>query len=133
MRNKTKLAKQKNQRQQDKKQKTPGDWLYLLPEPKELAAIKEVLEADYSVEYWEAAGVLEVQLSETSMDFETVEMKRADEATKVYLKENGIYTVFLVSVVPDAFEEAEKVMKKLIASAGGYFCGDTADFTPVVR
>lgn len=27
----------------------------------------------------------------------------------------------------------QKIMQKIIAGAGGFFCGDTEDFTPVVK
>lgn len=132
MRNKSKLAKIKK----NKSPQYPKDWLYLCKKELELVKIKEVLEKEYSVEYWEEAGVLEVELhtEETaSVDFEAVDVSRADEATAAYMKEQEIKTVFLVSIKPEAFEAAKKVMAQVILAVGGFFCGDTEDFTPKVQ
>jgi len=134
MRNKSKLAKIKKNR--TPKVQMPGDWLYLCPAEMELVQIKTILESEYSIEYWEEAGVLEVELQteeSASVDFETVDMRRADEATAEYIKENEIKTVFLVSIRPEAYEKAKEVMEKVIAECGGFFCGDTVDFMPVVK
>jgi len=135
MKNKSKLAKFKKEKQ-IKTPQVPGDWLYLSTESIELSAIKDTLKETHSVEYWEEAGVLEVELETekaASVDFETVDMKRADEATAEYLQQNGIQTVFLVSISPEVYDVSKTVMEKVMEAHGGYFCGDTADFTPVVK
>lgn len=135
MKNKSKLAKFKKEKQ-IKNPQVPGDWLYLNIESIELSVIKDTLKEAYSVEYWEEVGVLEVELETekaSSVDFETVDMKRADEVTADYLQKNSIKTVFLVSISPEYYDVSKKVMEKVIEAHGGYFCGDTADFTPVVK
>lgn len=132
MRNKSKLAKMKKRSVPD----CPKDWLYMCPEEVGLERIKEVLEKDYSVEYWEEAGVLEVKTGgkeAASVDFEAVAMQRADEVTMDYMKEHGIKWVLLVSICPEDYDAAEAVMKQVILAEGGFFCGDTEDFTPFVK
>lgn len=134
MRNKSKLAKIKKNK--TPKIQKPGDWLYMCPKELELAQIKDALEKEYSVEFWEEAGVLEVELKteeSASVDFETVDMHRADEVTAEYMDANDVKMVFLVSIRPESFEAAKVVMEKVIAVCGGFFCGDTADFMPVVK
>ena len=59
-------------------------------------------------------------------------MSRADEITQEYLAKKGAETVFLVTVSPLDYEAAEAAMKDLSGRLGGFFCGDTADFTPVL-
>lgn len=49
-----------------------------------------------------------------------------------YLKENEIHAVAAVTIRPEDYEKAKEVMLYIIEKLGGYFCGDTADFTPVV-
>lgn len=132
MKNKSKLAKIKK----NKAPQYPKDWLYMCKTEQEFARIKEILEKEYSVEYWEEAGVIEVEMEaeESSyVTFETVDIRRADEETQTYMEQNNIKTVFLVSVTPETFESAKNVMEKVISKAGGFFCGDTEDFTPVVQ
>lgn len=132
MRNKTKLAKIKKKSMSQ----CPKDWLYMCPKEVELKTLKEMLEEKYSIEYWEEAGVLEVELEAeeaSSVDFEAVDMRRADEVTETYMKEQGIQTVFLVSIRPEDYEAAKKVMKQIISAEGGFFCGDTEDFMPLVK
>ena len=48
------------------------------------------------------------------------------------LKENEIHAVAAVTIRPEDYEKAKEVMLYIIEKLGGYFCGDTADFTPVV-
>lgn len=129
MRNKSKLAKIKKQ----KTPQYPKDWLYMSVKTTKLQQLKSVLESKYSIEYWEEAGVLEVALEEDGtavMDFETVDMQRADEVTIAYIKEQGVEQVFLVSIQPEVYMLARKVMEQIIAAEGGFFCGDTEDFMP---
>ena len=132
MRNKSKLAKIRK-----KSVPTyPREWMYMCRDEVRLAQIKEALEADYEMEYWDEAGVLEVELpSETasSVDFETVDMARADEMTDAYMKEHDIKTVFLVSIDPLDYEAAKTAMQKVIQAFGGFFCGDTPDLLPLVK
>ena len=100
--------------------KMPGEWLYLNNEAQ-------------NAEYWEAAGVLEISLPESgTLDMEDLEGTLGDEEGDAYLKENEIHTVAAVTIRPEDYEKAKEVMLYIIEKLGGYFCGDTADFTPVV-
>lgn len=129
MKNKSKLAKIKKPKQPG----YPKDWLYMCEKEFGLISLKEILENEYSVEYWEEAGVLEVELNEeATVDFETVDLKRADDVTKDFMETKGIKNVFLVSIRPEHYEASKLVMEKVMEKEGGFFCGDTADFTPVV-
>ena len=40
-------------------------------------------------------------------------------------------TVFLVTFKLETYEEAKLVMRKIMEKTGGFFCGDTEDFTPM--
>ena len=103
--------------------KMPGEWLYLNKEELSLRKIYELFEEKQTAEYWEAAGVL---------DMEDLEGTLGDEEGDVYLKENEIHTVAAVTIRPEDYEKAKEVMLYIIEKLGGHFCGDTADFTPVV-
>ena len=113
--------------------KMPGEWLYLNKEELSLRKIYELFEEKQTAEYWEAAGVLEISLPESdTLDMEDLEGTLGDEEGDVYLKENEIHTVAAVMIRPEDYEKANEVMLYIIEKLGGYFCGDTADFTPVV-
>lgn len=110
----------------------PSGWLYLSDRELTLESVREMLHDAYEMEYWQEVGVLEIQLEESSIDFEEADMSRADEITQEYLAKKGAETVFLVTVSPPDYEAAEAAMKDLSGRLGGFFCGDTADFTPVL-
>ena len=116
-------------------QKTiPGDWLYMTPEDVNIRQLKDALEeASYEVEIWEDAGVLEILLKEkSSMDVETASIHPKDTITQQFANAHQVKNVFLVTFQPDDYEDAERVMKAVTGKFGGFFCGDTEDFTPVV-
>ena len=93
----------------------------------------ELFEEKQTAEYWEAAGVLEISLPESgTLDMEDLEGTLGDEEGDAYLKENEIHAVAAVTIRPEDYEKAKEVMLYIIEKLGGYFCGDTADFTPVV-
>lgn len=113
--------------------KMPGEWLYLNKEELSLRKIYELFEEKQTAEYWEAVGVLEISLPESgTLDMEDLEGTLGDEEGDAYLKENEIHTVVAVTIRPEDYEKAKEVMLYIIEKLGGYFCGDTADFTPVV-
>ena len=98
-----------------------------------LRKIYELFEEKQTAEYWEAAGVLEISLPESgTLDMEDLEGTLGDEEGDAYLKENEIHAVAAVTIRPEDYEKAKEVMLYIIEKLGGYFCGDTADFTPVV-
>ena len=114
--------------------KMPGEWLYLNKEELPLRKIYELFKEEQTAEYWEAAGVLEISLPESgTLDFEDLEGTLGNEEDDAYLKENEIRTVAAVTIRPEDYEKAEKVMLFITEKIGGYFCADTADFKPVVK
>lgn len=113
--------------------KMPGEWLYLNKEELSLRKIYELFKEKQTAEYWEAAGVLEISLPESgTLDMEDLEGTLGDDEGDAYLKENEIHAVAAVTIRPEDYEKAKEVMLYIIEKLGGYFCGDTADFTPVV-
>ena len=67
-------------------------------------------------------------------EVKALKAKDLQERTELikYLKENEIHAVAAVTIRPEDYEKAKEVMLYIIEKLGGYFCGDTADFTPVV-
>lgn len=114
--------------------KMPGEWLYFNKEELSLRKIYELFQEEQTAEYWEVAGVLEISLPESgTLDFEDLDGTLGDEEGDAYLKEHEIHTVAAVTIRPDDYEKAKKVMLFITEKIGGYFCGDTADFTPVIK
>ena len=113
--------------------KMPGEWLYLNKEELPLRKIYELFNEAQTAEYWEAAGALEISLPESgTLDMEDLEGKLGDDEGDAYLLQNGIHTVFAVTIRPDDYEKAKEIMLFITHKRGGYFCADTADFKPVV-
>jgi hypothetical protein len=134
MKSKSKLKKIREGRTGDPK--VPGEWLYLAPAGCTMRQIYELFGegSPWKAEYWEEAGVLEIELTEAgSVDVETMEPDPGDEALRAYMEEEQAETVFAVTILPGEYEQACQVMKKIMESLGGIFCGDTEDFQPKVR
>lgn len=132
MKNKSKLNKIKSQK--EVKPAVVAEWLYMTDREITVRDIASAFAPQEMVEIWEDAGVAEVILGEkSSMDMEWTENDLGDEESNRFLEENQVKTLFLVTIPPLEFEAAKVCMEKIIAANGGFFCGDTQDFTPVVR
>lgn len=115
--------------------KAIGEWLYMGKKitVKELGGLFTDA-GSYDVEIWEEAGVLEIGLPDgNTIDMEAVRINPKDEVTNAYVAANNVEEVFLVTFRPEIFEAAKEVMRKVIDTFGGFFCGDTEDFEPQFR
>lgn len=93
---------------------------------------KEEEQAD--AELWEAAGVVEIMFPDgTYFDFEWTQTELGDTYSNQYLEEHKIKSLFYVTVGSDDFEFVKREMKRIVQAEGGFFCGDTQDFQPIVR
>ena len=110
----------------------PAEWLYLFEGEIKLRQIYELLkDSPWNVEYWEEAEVLEVELPEAgSVDFEDLEGTLGDEESDAWLQEQQIHTVFAVTIRPDDYELAKKVMEHIESLVDGYFCADNENLQP---
>lgn len=128
------MKKQQGKKTQDKTAQVPGGWLYFTPEDSTVREIYEVVKDAYEVEIWEDAGVLEIGMKDGgSVDVEAVRIHPKDELTRAFAEENGCACVFLVTFMPEEYENVKGVMEMIMRARGGFFCGDTEDFTPVLR
>ena len=114
----------------------PEEWLYLAEgeiTPDQIYGLF-VEEKSWKAEYWEEAGVLEIELPEAgSVDLENLDGASEDEVMETYMKERSLHTAYAVTIRQDDFEQAKKVMEYISGRLGGYFCGDTDDFQPEIR
>lgn len=112
----------------------PEGWFYMSGTDMTAAAIKEALaDTAYEVEYWEAAQVLEIALGEGgSMDVEALEPRLGEDEGDAFLERHQVKFLCYVTFQPEDYEAARAVMEHICGRIGGFFCGDTEDFTPVV-
>lgn len=111
----------------------PGEWLYFSRENVTVRKLYDLLRGAYEADIWEEAEILEISVGEGRVfDLEAAFIHPKDEATKDFAVKNDCERVFLVTFASEDYEQAEKIMKKILAGAGGIFCGDTDDFTPVI-
>lgn len=133
--NKTGKNNKKNiQKATDFKPTYPLHWYYMATKEISVKQLQEALnDTSYETEIWEAAGVLEVEIAEkASMDFEECEPDLRDEYSNDFLKEHGVQALFFVTLPKTDFEALKKVMEQIVEKNGGFFCGDTEDFTPMI-
>lgn len=116
-------------------QVTPN-WLYMNQQEITLAQIGQAVDpVRYpEVHLWAEMGVLEIEVAEkASVDFEAMECDLEDEVGNAFLAENKVKTLVMITIVPAAWEESKALMTEICTKCGGFFCGDTEDFTPVVK
>ncbi len=113
---------------------TPEGWFYMSDADITAAAIKEALaDTAYAVEYWEDAQVLEIVLGEhSSMDVEVIEPHLGEEEGDAFLEKHKVQFLCYVTFPTEAYEAAKSVMEHICGGIGGFFCGDTEDFTPMI-
>ena len=131
MKNKTKRNKiySKN----GKKPEAPANWFYMNDKEVTVRDIFQALESEDSIhaEIWETAGVLELEIpDQKSIDFEQTKPDLRDEYSNAILKEHQIKSLFYVTIDPENIQLIQCLMKKIVFSCGGFFCGDTEDFSP---
>lgn len=113
-------------------QAVSGEWLYLAPEGITIRKIADSIREE--AELWEEAGVLEVSMGEKrSFDVECASVNPKDTLTQNFMAANGCANVFLITFAPESYPQAREVMKQILGQCGGLFCGDTQDFSPVIR
>ena len=100
-----------------------------------VADIKTQLDKiELETEIWEEAGVLEIILGEAgSMDMEAIEDDFEDEYSRAFLEEHQVKRLFCVTIKPEVYDKAKEVMEVICGKLGGFFCGDTEDFTPICK
>jgi len=113
----------------------PTDWFYMSDTEMTAAAIKEALsDTTYPVEYWEAAQVLEISLGEGgSLDVEVMEPRLGEKDADAFLEKHQVKFLCYITFQPEAYRAARSVMGHICGRIGGFFCGDTEDFTPVIH
>lgn len=133
MKNKTK--RQKIKKQTETGRQMPRYWFYMSGDLTGVREIHDCLKEldEVQTEIWEAAGVLEVILADGhSMDMETGKPDLRDEYSRRFLEEHQIKSLFYVTIVPESFKDAERVMLHITKKLGGFFCADTEDFSPFI-
>lgn len=124
----------KSKKAKAKKPAVPGEWLYLAPEGVTVRQIAGAVHKKDGIELWEEAGVLEIELGEgSSLDMEHTAIHPKDTFTRNFVEENGCAEVYLVTFPPENYDGTKAVMQQILAGCGGVFCGDTEDFTPIIR
>lgn len=114
----------------------PAEWLYMNPEVISARQIYELFAEDpaYRAEFWEEIAVLEIGIPEAgSVDMEEIECEFDDEEGQAFLAQNQIKTVYEVTIMPEHYEKAKAAMQIIAENLGGFFCGDTEDFQPMLR
>lgn len=112
----------------------PSDWFYMSDQEMTAAALKEALaDTSYQVEYWEDAQVLEIALGEGGcLDVEVVEPRLGEKEADDFLDEHQVKFLCYVTFQSEDYEAARSVMEHICGRLGGFFRGDTEDFTPVI-
>lgn len=135
MKNKSKLKKIK-QKKQVQQATVPAEWLYMNDAVIDFEAIKEAFSGEerVNVQIWEEAGVAELEIADAkSIDLERSKVDLGDEYSNAFLAEHQVQTLFLVTISPGDFTNSKPVMEFMVQKLGGFFCGDTEDFTPVIK
>ena len=137
--NKKKFKEKENKNQNIKQNKGNmmlSEWFYMNPDNISVSDIKEALkdDKDVTLELWNEAGVIEITLSDgQTMDVESAQVEFKDEYSNEFLQRNQIQSLFYVTIGRGSGAEVTTAMKQIVRQLGGFFCGDTDNFEPVVK
>ena len=111
-----------------------NNWFYMATDLP-IGKLKEALSSlGYSVQFWEEAGVIEVELGEkTSIDIEAVSADLGDEYSNAFVAAHQVNSVYYISFRQEDTEICMAVLKRLPAISGGFICADSEDFQPIIR
>ena len=100
-----------------------------------VAEIKEAIDdSGYVIEIWKDAGVLELTVGEKEhIDIEEIGIDMHDEYSDNFIAENQIKSVFYISIRQEFYVKAEALFKTMAAKLNGFVCGDTDDFSPIIK
>ncbi|MCI9322872.1 MAG: hypothetical protein HFH81_06415 [Lachnospiraceae bacterium] len=117
------------------RQDVPEGWFYMFHGDMTVGALKEALsDTAYEIEYWEAAQVLEIDLGAGGcMDVEAMEPDFGEASADAFLKEHQVKFLCYITFRTEDYQAARGVMEHICDRIGGFFCGDTDDFTPVIN
>ena len=123
----------KNKKEAAKKPDVPSNWFYMSENEVGVADIKAQLkDINQETEIWEEAGVLEILLGEAGfMDMEAIEDDFEDEYIRAFLEEHLVKSLFYVTIKSEVGRRVYDIMDFICYRLGGFFCGDTEDFTPI--
>ena len=112
----------------------PADWFYMSDGDITAATLKEALaDTVYKVEFWEDAQVLEIALGESGcLDVEVIEPRMEEKEADAFLEKHQVKFLCYITFKPENYEAARSVMEHICGRIGGFFCGDTEDFTPLI-
>lgn len=112
----------------------PEGWFYMSDKDLTAAVVRDALsDTEYCVEYWQEAQVLEIALGErSSMDVEVMDPRLGEEEVDAFLDSHQVRFLCYVTFQPEDYGRVRAVMEHICGRIGGFFCGDTEDFTPVV-
>ncbi len=113
----------------------PSGWFYMADKELFVADLQDAFADDsFETDIWRDLGILEICVGEKNyIDVEHCEVDLEDEYSNDYLEAHHVKSLFYLSFKPDAYEACLPALKKILAKHGGFICGDTDDFTPVIR
>lgn len=114
------------------KLKLPKGWFFMAKEEVSASALAKCLtDAEYDVELWIDAAVVEVSLGEKlSMDFEQFDLPFEDEFSDSFMEKEGLKCAYYVTFSDDSYEKVKGLVSVLREQFGGGLYGDTDDFEP---
>lgn len=108
------------------------DCYYMTQSNISVSEIYEIIKEEYQAEYWEIAGVIEVELGEkSSIDIEEISMFKSDE-DKIFIDKNNVVAIFSIKTDSDNKDKMIGIFRKVVAKLGGFVCSDTEDFKPLL-
>ena len=113
--------------------------LYMGTKEASIKDLEEVLVKDMaeeekeSVQVWPQIGIMEITLpSEQVVDVETMNGFMDNEEDLQFMKENGIETVYALTLEETALAEFRSYAEKWMGEFGGFVCSDSDDFLPMI-
>lgn len=109
-----------------------NEWLLMLKEEVNAKMIYDILlTKDYQgVEVWEEFNILEIDLEETTMDFEPIQFRAKSDLE--FAEKNHIKTIFALTLRDGLNQKEGSILSHILEQYEGFICLDNENFAPIL-
>jgi hypothetical protein len=128
-----KVGLNSNTTKENKSEKPITEWFFMTTDSVDARMISELLKSKGcgQIELWEAMNILQIELADRTIDFESVDYEFKSPSDAAFIKNRNIKTIFAVTVEEGAFDAFKPVLKTILEVWSGFLCADSDDFKPV--
>ncbi len=109
-----------------------NEWLFMFKEEVNAKMIYDVLLAKgyQGVEVWEEFNILEIELEDTTMDFEPIQLRSKGDLE--FKEKHKVTTVFALTLRDGLNKKVGSIISHILEQYDGFICLDNENFTSIL-